>query len=120
MDEIEFNGKKYVLASSVKRVPAVSVANKKYVIVRTYTAGVFAGYLKSRKDKEVVLVNARRIHYWDGAASLSELAMRGSSKPQNCRFPAPVDEVILTEVIEILAVTKEAQKNIESVKVWTA
>ena len=39
----------------------------KYVIVRTYSAGVFAGELESRNGQEVVLRNARRIYYWSGA-----------------------------------------------------
>lgn len=90
----------------------------KFVIVRTYSAGVFAGYLKSRKDKEVILNNARRIWYWDGAATLSQLAMEGTSKPENCKFPIAVDEVLLTEAIEILNTTPEAQKSIEEVPVW--
>jgi len=33
----------------------------KYVIVRTYSAGVFAGYLESRNGQEVVMRKARRI-----------------------------------------------------------
>ena len=90
-----------------------------YVIVRTYSAGVFAGYLKSREGKEVTLIEARRIWYWSGAASLSELAQRGTSKPAECKFPCPVDEVILTEAIEILSVTEAAQKSIEGVSVWS-
>jgi hypothetical protein len=44
----------------------------KYVICRTYSAGVFAGYLESRNGQEVVMRKARRIFYWDGAASLSQ------------------------------------------------
>ena len=90
-----------------------------YVIVRTYSAGVFAGYLKSREGKEVTLVEARRIWYWAGAASLSELAQRGTSKPAECKFPCTVDEVILTEAIEILSATEAAQKSIEGVPVWS-
>lgn len=91
----------------------------KYVIVRTYSAGVFAGELESRKGREVVLRNARRIWYWDGAASLSELAQRGTSKPQNCKFPCEVDRVELLEAIEILDVTPAARKTIDEVPVWT-
>jgi len=89
-----------------------------YVIVRTYSAGVFAGTLESRDGKEVVLTEARRIWYWAGAASLSQLAMEGTSKPRECKFPTPVTRVTLTEVIEILEVTPEAQKSIEGVPVW--
>ena len=91
-----------------------------YVIVRTYSAGVFAGILTNRDGKEVTLKGARRLWYWDGAASLSELAMKGTSKPKSCKFPCEVDEVILTEAIEILPVTKESRASIEEVKPWTA
>jgi len=118
MDEIEINGEPYVKKSSVKG-ERTSIANKKFVIVRTYSAGVFAGYLKSRKGKEVVLQDARRIWYWSGAASLSQLAMEGSSTPDKCKFPQPVDEVILTEAIEILSCTPKAKKCImKDVPTW--
>lgn len=90
-----------------------------YVICRTYSAGVFAGTLVSQKGKEVVLKNARRLHYWNGAASLSELAMRGVSKPQDCRFPVEVSEVHLLEAIELLIVSLAAKKNIAAVPIWT-
>jgi hypothetical protein len=92
--------------------------SKPFVIVRTYSAGVFAGTLESRKGKEVVLSDARRIWYWSGAASLSQLAMEGTKDPANCRFPQPVQEVILTEAIEILQVTPIAESNIMAVPIW--
>lgn len=91
-----------------------------YVIVRTFSAGVFAGELKERQGREVTLVNARRIWYWAGAASLSELAQRGTSKPAQCKFPIAVSQVVLLEAIEILSVTNEARKSIENVPVWSA
>ena len=90
----------------------------KHVIVRTYSAGVFAGILKSRDGKEVVMTNARRLWYWDGAASLSQLAIDGVSKPKTCKFPAPVAEILLTEVIEIIPTTQSARESIDGVKVW--
>lgn len=89
-----------------------------YVIVRTYTAGVFAGTLVSRKGKEVKIKNARRIWYWKGAASLSQLAESGTSMPNECKFPEPVKSVILTEAIEILSVSAKAKKIIQSVPIW--
>lgn len=59
----------------IPKGPKNEVAEKfngmKYVICRTYSAGVFAGYLESRNGQEVVMRNARRLWYWDGAASLS-------------------------------------------------
>jgi hypothetical protein len=95
-------------------------SKKKYVIVRTYSAGVFAGLLESRKGKEAVLTEARRLWFWRGAASLSELAVRGTSKPSECKFPVEVPRVELTEVIEVLDVTSEARKSIEAVPEWSA
>ena len=91
--------------------------NEKFVVVRTYSAGVFAGYLVHRDGKEVHLVNARRLWYWSGAASLSQLAIDGVAKPNACKFPVPVD-VVLTEAIEIISTTPKAKKSIEAVKIW--
>lgn len=91
-----------------------------YKIVRTYSAGVFAGELVSRKGQEVVMKNARRLWYWKGAASLSQLAIDGVKYPDECKFPAPVSRVELLNAIEILDVTPKAKKIIESVPVWTA
>ena len=90
----------------------------KYVIVRTYSAGVFAGNLHSRDGKEAVLKDARRLWYWAGAASLSQLAVEGTSKPKDCKFPVAVPSVTLTEAIEILDVTPKAESSIRSVPEW--
>ncbi len=92
----------------------------KYCLVRTYSAGVFAGILASRDGREVVLHDARRIWYWEGAASLSQLAVDGTSKPGKCKFPTPVPEVLLLEVIEIIPCTQGAEKSIKKVPVWKA
>lgn len=91
-----------------------------YKIVRTYSAGVFAGEIESRKDDEVVMKNARRIWYWEGAASLSQLAMQGVKYPDKCKFPCEVNKVILLGVIEIIDTTKEAEKSIKNVPIWEA
>lgn len=91
---------------------------EKYVIVRTYSAGVFAGTFESRKGQEVVLSNARRLWMWAGAATLSQMAEEGTSKPNECKFPQPVKRVELLNAIEILDVSKKAQASIEGVPVW--
>ena len=93
-------------------------SNGKYVIVRTYSAGVFAGNLQSRDGKEVVLTEARRLWFWSGAASLSQLAVSGTSKPKDCKFPVAVPSVTLTEAIEILDVTPKAEISIKGVPEW--
>jgi hypothetical protein len=89
-----------------------------YCIVRTYSAGVFAGLVVSRKGKEVVMKDARRIWYWKGAASLSQLAMEGTSAPAECKFPRAVNAVTLTEAIEIIPTTENAEKSIREVPEW--
>ena len=92
----------------------------KYVIVRTRSAGVFAGILVYRNGMEATMKNARRIWWWSGAASLSQLAMEGTSLPKKCKFPCPVTMVDLPEVIEVLLCTSMARKSIEKVPVWKA
>ena len=89
-----------------------------YKIVRTHSAGVFAGEIESKNGQEVIMKNARRLWYWDGAASLSQLAMEGVKRPENCKFPCEVNRVELTQVIEILDCTDEAEKSIKGVKIW--
>ena len=106
-----------ILVDGVEYVP-VQETTKDYVIVRTYSAGVFAGNLESRNGKEVVLKNARRIWYWDGAASLSQLAVEGTKKPDSCKFPCEVPEITLTEAIEIIPCTEKAERSIKGVAVW--
>jgi hypothetical protein len=95
-------------------------ATQRFVIVRTYSAGVFAGVLESRAGQEVVLRDARRLWYWAGAASLSELATSGTSQPKKCKFPTAVSRVELLQAIEILDVTSAARASIEAVPVWSA
>lgn len=95
-----------------------NIIESEYVIVRTLSAGVFAGYLESRTGREVILRKARRLWKWAGAASLSQLAQEGVSKPKECKFPCEVDKVLLLEAIEILSVTKKAKKSIKEVPIW--
>jgi hypothetical protein len=118
-NEIEINKQIYVLKTTIKNTPRESITNKKFVMIRSRDSGVWAGYLKSHKTQEVVLLDARRIYYWDGAATLSELAMRGTSKPENCKFPVAVDEVLVIGVCEIIPITAKAKASIDGVKVWS-
>lgn len=83
--------------------------------------GVYAGELHEDSTETLkILINARRIWYWAGAASLSQLAMEGTSKPKECKFPIEVSRVELTspQGFEILDVTDKARESIASVKVW--
>lgn len=118
-NEIKVNGKTYVLKNSIKKVAApILKKGMAYSIVRTYSAGVFAGYIGKTNGKVGRVYNARRIWYWNGAASLSQLSQEGTTKPQNCKFPMEVPHIDLTEIIEILPCTEKAKKSIESVAIW--
>lgn len=87
-------------------------------IVRANGAGVFFGEIKEKDGNRVVMTNARRLWYWEGAASLSQLAQTGTASPDRCKFPVAVDEIEIFNVIEILSVTEKAAKTIDSVKIW--
>lgn len=99
---------------------AASKAEAPFVIIRTYSAGVHFGRLAERSGKEVRLTETRRIWYWKGAASLSELALRGVKHPTDCRFTVTLPEITLTEAIEIIPCSAEAVANIQAVPEWTA
>ena len=61
-------------AKEIEETANAVVPVSEYKIVRTYSAGVFAGYIEARNGQEVVMRNARRLWMWSGAASLSQLA----------------------------------------------
>lgn len=92
--------------------------NGKYQIVRSVGAGVFAGYVIGRVGQEVVMEDARRLWFWSGAASLSQLATDGTKDPENCKFPCKVSRVEILNVVEILDVTPAAEASIKGVKIW--
>jgi hypothetical protein len=117
INEVEINGQIYV-KKGMESQPAEKLDNMEYVIIRGDRSGVFAGYLESKKDREVILRQARRIWYWSGASSISQLAEDGTSDPDNCKFPKVVNKIQILDVIEIINCTKTAQKSIENVKVW--
>lgn len=90
----------------------------KKVIVRGDRSGVFFGTLAEKDGQEVKLENCRRLWYWDGAASISQLAVDGTSNPGGCRFTVTVDEIEILDAIEIIPCTKKAIKIIERVNEW--
>ena len=90
----------------------------KYCIIRADRAGVFAGTLKDRNGSEVTLTNARRLWYWDGAASISQLAVDGTKAKGNCKFTITVPEILVLDVIEIIPCSEAAEASIKGVPEW--
>lgn len=90
----------------------------KKVIIRANRAGVFYGTLAAKQGDEVSLNNCRRLWYWNGAASLSELAVSGVTMPRECKFSVIVPEITVMGVIEIIPCSEAAITNIEAVPEW--
>lgn len=117
VDEIVIDGTTYVPKDSLEA--AELREGMKYVMVRTYSAGVHCGYLKQKNGKEVLLVDSIRIWKWAGAASISQLAMEGTNNASDCKFGVPITtELVLTESIEIIEMTETAKQNIQNVESW--
>ena len=90
----------------------------RHVIVRSSQAGCFAGELISRNGDSVVLKNSRRLWYWAGAASLSQLAVHGTSRLRDCKFPVAIPSHEVLGVCEIIDMTPEGRASIEAVPEW--
>lgn len=124
INELQINGQTYILKgqesapSMARTIEDEDGDDCEYKIVRTRSAGVFAGYISFHDGLQVTLLRARRLWYWSGAFSLSQLAIEGTSKPKECKFPEEVSKIVLTEAIEILDVTEKAQKSIQGVAVY--
>lgn len=93
--------------------------NQKF-IVRCNGAGVFFGEIVKREGDVMTLANVRQLWYWDGAASLMQLAKEGVSKPRNCKFTVTLDTVEVFNVIEVLPCTDQAVESINNVAAWRA
>lgn len=91
--------------------------NQKYII-RCDRAGVFYAEIKERRGSEADLVNARRLWYWDGAASLSQLALEGVKAPRSCKFSVTVPEMTVLGVIEVIPCAEAAVKSVNEVPEW--
>ena len=101
--------------------PAASKSpQRQYVIVRCRNAGVHAGELVSRSGTEVRLANSRRIWYWRGAASLSELAVYGAKDREACKFGVTLPAIDVLDACEIIACQPEGERMIREQAEWRA
>jgi hypothetical protein len=100
------------VAARATTASAPDTAGRKYVVVRTYSAGVFAGYLDKKEGDEVELIQARRCRKFvtGNVGDCTDLARDGVQNGSTIR--PPVDRVVL-QWIEILDTSLKAQKSIE-------
>ena len=112
------NDVEYVKKSDLKE-KAGTKDGLEYCIIRTYSAGVFAAYYdRKTKGMEGTIYDARRLYYWDGACSLSQVANDGVKNPENCKFSQVVIEQDLKQIIEVLPCTEASKQCIEEVEIW--
>jgi len=120
--EIEVNGIKYIPKDSASELAKPNTEGLKPVLIRSYAAGVHFGYLKSEEftqaGKVVVLVNSRRVWYWEGAASLSQMALEGVKSPDKCKFSVQIELNEIVNVIETIPLTENAFINLSNVPIW--
>lgn len=98
--------------------------NMPFVIARGYKSGVHAGYLAGETNGRITLIDSRRIWYWSGAASLSEIAVYGCNpdKSDDCKFAAKVArlELLSSDISELIHCQPAGQKMIENQPEWRA
>lgn len=119
INEIEVNGITYV-RKGAESVLAPTTDGMGYCVIRTYSAGVHIGYVaqfgSDNNPQYAKLLKSRRLHYWDGAASLSQVAMEGVNS--SSRIAMEIPEIELTDVIEVIPCSEEAMKFFQNAKVW--
>lgn len=121
VNKIKIDDVEYVRADSINQEAKRNKDGLRYCIVRTYSAGVFAGYLTDRSNngQRGTVLEARRLWYWSGASSLSEASQQGFMNPDKCKFPQEVPEVELTNIIEVIPCSEKAKNSIKGIKIWT-
>lgn len=112
IDGVEYVKKTEATLTAVKPVKGLT-----YCVIRTYSAGVWAGYVDLKKANKIMEVReARRLWRWWSEFTLSALATTGMKpgKEGENKYAMPVDSVILTEVIELTPCTEVAKEQIAS------
>lgn len=88
------------------------------VIARIERAGVFMGILAHIDSDIVRLTNVRRIYYWEGALSVTDMASNGI-KSGKVTKPCEVVEFNRTALVEINKCSDKAAECITAIKPWS-
>lgn len=119
MNEITLNGQQYVL----KEFGDFTNAGMTPVLIRSYDSGVHFGLLKQEQHTPagiiVDLVQSRRVHYWSGAASLSQLAIDGIQNPDDSRIAKPLPFIRIGRVCEIIPTSPNLFVTLQNLPEWS-
>ena len=89
-----------------------------YHIIRGDRSGVFFGQITAREGREVTIKDARCCWYWDGAATILQLAEDGTRAPGHCKFTLTVPEITILDAIELVPCSEKAVASISGVEEW--
>ena len=115
---ISIDGVNYIKEGTNKL--AENLDGMRYCVLRTYSAGVHIGYVKefgTKQPQYAKLINSRRLHQWQKAASLSQVAMDGVDA-ENSRIAMVLPEIELTDVIEVIPCSEKAAEFFKGAKEW--
>jgi hypothetical protein len=87
-----------------------------YYIVRADRAGVFFGQIKEKSKDSVVMTDVQKIHYWDGAAAVEQIATDGVN--DQSRLTVVIDEMEIAGPIQIIPCTQKSYERLKSLKLW--
>jgi hypothetical protein len=90
--------------------------NDQYFIVRTDRAGVFFGKIKENKTTSIIMIDVRKIHHWEGAAAVEQIAVSGVN--EKSRLTISINEMEIAAPIQIIPCTEEALNNLKAHKEW--
>ena len=119
VDELVIDGTTYVPKQSVTQL-APETDGMKYCVIRTYSAGVHIGYVKefgAKHPQHATLIKSRRLHYWEKACSLSQVAIDGVCEDES-RIAMELPEIQLTDVIEVINCSEKAMNFFKNAKAW--
>lgn len=103
-----------------KIVDSEGIEMSNFVLVRTESAGVHVGIVKDYNDETgvITLTQSRRIHYWKGACSCTEIALNGIADTADSRIALILPIIKLRGWIEIIPMTKKAAKCLMEAPTW--
>lgn len=91
----------------------------KEIIARIDRAGVFHGVLDYKDANVTRMKDVRRIYYWQGALSVTDMAVNGI-KAGKVTVPASCVEFETNNVVELIECSLEASEKIKKITRWKA
>jgi hypothetical protein len=91
----------------------------KRCVVRGNRSGVFYGTIRSINGQSVEMTQARKLWFWAGANAVEQIAVDGVIRPNECKFTVTVQNLLISDMAQLLQCTEKAIESIDSVKEWT-